>query len=189
MVVILPQFIYFCAWHFSRHRPTAEFEQLIFRVPLTSVQMSRNHAEVVCRHHPCLSPPTQVPQELLDLLLLGSLAWASRTGCSSGALLGNRPSPIFSETLQSWVDEVPEFLSGFLSSPYTYYSGECHLFVAFMGVDGQAVSTIELYIAALRYVWLKLETSNPCPFYSTYMKILLRGIRRAHSMNNPTATV
>ena len=152
--------------------------------------LSMNRAEVVCR---CLLAYLLLPPRSLRSF------WTScfrdpqhgppQTGGSSGALFGNSPSLIFSETLQNRVEEVPDFMSGFHSSPTAITQENVTLFVAFLGVEGRAISTIELYIAALRYMRLWLEPTNPCPFYSPYMKILLCGIKRAHSMNNPTATV
>lgn len=59
-----------------------------------------------------------------------------------------------------------------------------------LGTDGLALSTIESYTAALRYVRLRMEPSNSCPsFHSPHMKILLRGINRVRAQNNPNAAI
>ena len=52
------------------------------------------------------------------------------------------------------------------------------LFVAFLGSEGLAVSTIESYLAALRHYRVVNDPSNMAPsFHSPHMSVLLRGIR------------
>ena len=53
------------------------------------------------------------------------------------------------------------------------------LFVAYLGAQRLSLSTIESYLAALRYFRILLDPSCTNPtFYSPHMKILLRGVRR-----------
>ena len=60
------------------------------------------------------------------------------------------------------------------------------LFVAFLGSQGLATSTIESYLAALRHFQLRLDPSNTTPsFHSPHMSVLLRGIRRSQALQGP----
>ena len=60
------------------------------------------------------------------------------------------------------------------------------LFVAFLGSEGLAVSTIESYLAALRHYRLVTDPSNMAPsFHSPHMSVLLRGIRRTQVLKAP----
>ena len=60
------------------------------------------------------------------------------------------------------------------------------LFVAFLGSQGLAVSTIESYLAALRHFQLRMDPSNTSPsFHSPHMSVLLRGIRRSQALQGP----
>ena len=53
------------------------------------------------------------------------------------------------------------------------------LFVAYLGAEGLAVSTIESYLAALRYFRILADHSCTLPsFYTPHMKLLLRGVQR-----------
>ena len=56
------------------------------------------------------------------------------------------------------------------------------LFVAFLGLEGLSVSTIESYLAALRHFRLLADPTCLAPsFFTPHMKVLLRGIKRVHS--------
>ena len=60
------------------------------------------------------------------------------------------------------------------------------LFVAFLGSQGLAVSTIKSYLAALRHARLMADPHNISPsFHSPHMAVLLRGIRRSQSLQGP----
>ena len=60
------------------------------------------------------------------------------------------------------------------------------LFVAFLGSEGLAVSTIESYLAALRHYRVVTDPSNMAPsFHSPHMSVLLRGIRRTQALKAP----
>ena len=61
------------------------------------------------------------------------------------------------------------------------------LFITFLGRQGLSVSTIESYLAGLRHYNLCSDPSNMFPsVYSPYIKLLLRGVRRAHLQKQPT---
>ena len=59
------------------------------------------------------------------------------------------------------------------------------LFVAFLGTEGLSVSTVETYLAALRYFRIRSDPSDTFPsLHTPHMKILLRGIARAGTLRN-----
>ena len=59
------------------------------------------------------------------------------------------------------------------------------LFVAFLGTEGLAVSTVETYLAAFRYLQIRSDPSDTFPsLHTPHMKILLRGIARAGTLRN-----
>ena len=61
------------------------------------------------------------------------------------------------------------------------------LFITFLGRQGLAVSTIESYLAGLRYYNIRSDPSNLFPsLYSPYIKLLLRGVQRVHSQKRAT---
>ena len=60
------------------------------------------------------------------------------------------------------------------------------LFVAHLGQQGLAISTIEVYLSGLRYFNLLANPSEASPsLYSPFLKLLLRGIQRANVVNKP----
>ena len=62
--------------------------------------------------------------------------------------------------------------------------------VAFLGAEGRACLTIESYLAALRFVRLKLDPLAPTvTFHSPHMNTLLRGIKLVHSQSGKPARV
>ena len=61
------------------------------------------------------------------------------------------------------------------------------LFITFLGHQGLAVATIESYLAGLRYYNIRSDPLNMFPsLYSPYIKLLLRGVQRAHSQKRAT---
>ena len=71
---------------------------------------------------------------------------------------------------------------------YTECSGECHLVCHLSGAEWWSISD-KSYMVALHCVQLSLEPCNPCPsLIFPHTKILLCGIKRVHSLNNPKAT-
>ena len=69
---------------------------------------------------------------------------------------------------------------GFPPTPVTQET--VTLFVAYLGAEGLSVSTIESYLAALRYFRIMADPSCTLPsFHTPHMKILLRGIQQLHS--------
>lgn len=61
------------------------------------------------------------------------------------------------------------------------------LFVAYMGQQGLAVSTIEVYLAGLRYFILLANPGEASPsLHSPFLKLLLCGIHRASVSKQPS---
>ena len=72
---------------------------------------------------------------------------------------------------------------GLSSSPLT--AEKVTLFVAYLGSQGLYISTIQSYMAALRHFQVLAKLLRPHCFYSTHMVVLLRGIKRYQSQQNP----
>ena len=120
-----------------------------------------------------------MPQELLDLLLWGSPA---------------RVSPDQEAALELLLEGVSANLQKLYKAGWKKYSTFCqastrplHLMLN-VGTEWWSVSD-KSYMAALQRVQLKLEPCNPCPsFIFPHTKIPPCGIKKVHSLNNPTTT-
>ena len=79
-----------------------------------------------------------------------------------------------------------KFTNLYAISPNPITIEKVTLFVAFLGTQGLAVSTIESYLATLRHMLLMSNPSCTKPsFHSPHMAILLRGIKRVQSQAGP----
>ena len=74
------------------------------------------------------------------------------------------------------------FCLSFARPPTPITQENATLFVAWLGTEGKALSTIESYLAALRFARLRLDpTATAVTFHSPHMNTLLRGIKRVRS--------
>ena len=79
-----------------------------------------------------------------------------------------------------------KFTNLYSISPNPITIEKATLFVAFLGTQGLAVSTIESYLAALRHMLVMSNPSCTNPsFHSPHMTVLLRGIKRVQSQAGP----
>ena len=130
--------------------------------------LSCNRTRAFLRSNPSFSTsPSQVPPELL-------------------CLLHSKPPE---GTLHLWRDLFSSFWR--VISPL--HPGRCMqllgvgTFITFLGQQGLAVATIESYLAGLRHYNLCSDPSNMfSSVYSPYIKLLLCGVRRAHSLKQPS---
>lgn len=87
-------------------------------------------------------------------------------------------------TYQSGWRRYLAFARAFSLPPSPLSHEKVTLFVAHLGAEGLSGSTIESYLAALRYMHLRANPGDLAPsFHSPFLKIVLKGIRRlrAHS--------
>ena len=80
-----------------------------------------------------------------------------------------------------------EFVTAYSLTAHPISQENIALFITFLGQQGLAVATIESYLAGLKYYNLCFDPSNMFPsVYSPYIKLLLRGVQRAHSLKQPS---
>ena len=61
------------------------------------------------------------------------------------------------------------------------------LFIAYLGSQGLAVSTIEVYLAGIRYFRIQANPSCMAPsLHSPYINLIIKGIKRINSASVPT---
>ena len=149
--------------------------------------LSRDRAAAFLRAHPFVSPlSTQVSQDFLDLLLQKGPTGPLRSGSGYAAISGSRSSFIHKKDLCSGLELLLQVHQPLLYLPNPITIEKATLFVAFLGTQGLAVSTIESYLAALRHM---LVMSNPSctnrSFPLPHMTVLLRGIKRVQSQAGP----
>ena len=79
-------------------------------------------------------------------------------------------------------------LASFALSPKTITLEKVAMFIACTGTQGLAASTIEVYLAGVRFFisWLTLYTCSTPTFHTPYINLIIRGIRRVKAARIPS---
>ena len=79
-----------------------------------------------------------------------------------------------------------KFTSQFHLAPHSITGEKVTLFIAHVGSLGLAASTIEVYLAGLRFFRLLRDPTCMAPsFHTPYVNLLIRGIKRANAGRGP----
>ena len=79
-----------------------------------------------------------------------------------------------------------KFTSQFHLTPHPITEEKVTLFIAHVGAQGLAASTIEVYLAGLRLFRLLADPTCTAPsFHTPYVNLLIRGIRRVNAGKGP----
>ena len=90
------------------------------------------------------------------------------------------------KTYRAGWSRYQKFTSQFHLAPHPITGEKLTLFIAHVGAQGLAASTIEVYLAGLRLFRLLADpTCTAPPFHTPYVNLLIRGIRRVNAGKEP----
>ena len=85
------------------------------------------------------------------------------------------------KTYKAGWSKYQKFTSQFHLTPHPITGEKVTLFISYMGAQGLAASTIEVYLAGLRFFRLLADLTCIAPsFHTPYVNLIIRGIKRVN---------
>ena len=138
-------------------------------------------------------PPQVIPRTISCAFIvdLSSILAASPGDIASleralQQFLASGVAPNTRKTYLSGWHKYQSFTASYSFTLFPVSSEKVALFVAHLGQQGLAISTIEVYLAGLRYFNLLANPSEASPsLHTPFLKLHLRGIQRANVVKKP----